>query len=58
MVDKLLNLTPVLKQSTLQKIESVAVEEVKANKAVLHLAADNDNGESTIFKLRFTLPAK
>lgn len=57
-VDKLLNLTPVLKQSTLQKIESVTVEEVVGNKAILHLAADNDNGESTLFKLRFTLPAK
>ena len=57
-VDKLLNLTPVLRQKTLQKIESVAVEEVTGNKAILHLAADNDNGESTIFKLRFTLPAE
>ncbi len=57
-VEKLLNLTPILAQPSLQKIESVAVEEVTDNKAVLHLASDNDNGESTLFKIRFTLPVK
>ncbi|MGV3658094.1 MAG: DUF6929 family protein [Chitinophagaceae bacterium] len=57
-VEKLLNLTPVLAQPYLQKIESVAVEEVTGDKAVLHLASDNDNGESTLFKMIFTLPAK
>lgn len=57
-VDGLLNLSPVLKHASLQKIESVTVEEVVGNKAILHLASDNDNGESTLFKLRFTLPVK
>lgn len=57
-VDALLNLTAVLQQKSAQKIESVAVEAVTGNNALLHLAADNDNGESTLFKIRLTLPAK
>jgi hypothetical protein len=55
--DGLLDLTPVLKRETLQKIESVTVEKVKRRKAILHLAADNDDGSSYLFKLRFRLPS-
>lgn len=56
--DKLENLKSVLLQKGAQKIESVAVEAVNGNSVILHLAADNDNGESTLFKLRLPLPTK
>ncbi len=38
-----------------QKIESVCVQSVSGQSVVLHLAADNDNGKSTLFKMRLTL---
>ena len=55
--DGLLDLTPVLNRGKLQKIESVTVEKWKRRKAILHLAADNDDGSSHLFKLRFVLPS-
>jgi hypothetical protein len=33
----------------------VTVEELKGKKAIIHLAADNDNGESTLFKMELKL---
>jgi hypothetical protein len=36
----------------LTKIESITVESVNGNEYIIHLAADNDNGESTLFKLK------
>jgi len=56
-IDTLINLTPILRQKDLQKIESVAVEKVRGNIITLHLASDNDDGSSYLFRLRLTLPA-
>lgn len=56
-IDTFLDLTPVLQQKGAQKIESVTVEKVKRKSATLHLAADNDDGSSHLFKIRFKLPA-
>lgn len=55
-VTQLMDLTPVLKGDKLQKIESVTVEKTKRKKVILHLVADNDDGSSHLFKLRFALP--
>lgn len=38
-----------------QKIESVCVQSVKDNALLLYLAADNDNGKSTLFKASLIL---
>ena len=48
--DQMINLSSVGKDLKKQKIESVCVENISGNKVILHLAADNDNGESTLFK--------
>ena len=53
--DKLISISKYLGEKTAQKIESMTVEEIKGKKAVIHLAADNDNGESTLFKLELRL---
>jgi hypothetical protein len=52
--DRYIALSGVL-GSKLQKIESIAVEKEKTNELVIHLAADNDNGSSSLFKLRWKL---
>ncbi|MEI6949366.1 hypothetical protein V9K67_19425 [Paraflavisolibacter sp. H34] len=52
--DALVNLSPVIGKMGLQKIESIAVEEVTKTSLLVHLAADNDNGESTLFKVKLT----
>ena len=48
-------LSDVDKQFTKQKIESVCLEAIENGEMVLHLAADNDNGKSRLFKLRVKL---
>lgn len=48
---KLICISKHLGEKSAQKIESIAVEETKRKKIIIHLAADNDNGESTLFKL-------
>jgi hypothetical protein len=53
--DRLISISKYLGEKSAQKIESVTVEELKGKKAVIHLAADNDNGESTLFKLKLKL---
>lgn len=45
-------LKKVADELKLKKIESITVESVKGNEYIIHLAADNDNGESTLFKLK------
>lgn len=53
--DRLVNLSqtdPVFKQ---QKMESVCVEEAGSQKLILHLVADNDNGQSSLFKISLAL---
>ena len=53
--DKMISISRYLSEKSAQKIESMIVEEIKRGKAIVHLAADNDNGESTLFKLRLDL---
>ena len=53
--DKLISISKYLGEKTAQKIESMTAEEIKRKKAVIHLAADNDNGESTLFKMELKL---
>lgn len=50
--DWMINLSHVSKEFKKQKIESVCVEETANGEAILHLAADNDNGESRLFKMK------
>lgn len=38
-----------------QKIESICMENCSGNDYLLHLAADNDNGKSVLFKVKLTL---
>ncbi len=51
-VDRLINLSNFLGNESLQKIESIAVESDTEECMIIHLAADNDNGESTLFKIK------
>lgn len=53
--DKLISISKYLSEKSAQKIESMIVEKIDGDKAIVHLAADNDNGESTLFKLRLSL---
>ena len=54
-VEKLIAVTKYFKEKAAQKIEAITVEKMEGKNAVIHLAADNDNGESTLFKLRLRL---
>jgi hypothetical protein len=54
-IDKLISISKFLKEKVAQKIESITVEKIAGKRAVVHLAADNDNGESTLFKLSIRL---
>ena len=54
-VSKLISISKHLKEKAEQKIESITVEKITGKKAIVHLAADNDNGESTLFKLSISL---
>ncbi|HYE54936.1 MAG TPA: hypothetical protein VD996_08840 [Chitinophagaceae bacterium] len=53
--DTLINLSQKDKKFMRHKIESVCVESA-TNDLILHLVADNDDGTSTLFKLRMDLP--
>lgn len=53
--DVLINLTKVNSTFKQQKIESVCLEKIIGSNMILHLVADNDNGQSGIFKVRLTL---
>lgn len=54
-VTKTINLNAEDKAFKGQKIESVCVEKIQANKLTLHLVSDNDNGQSRLFKVQLTL---
>lgn len=53
--DGLINLSKKDRLFKKQKIESVCVEKVEGNDMTLHLVADNDNGETKLFKLKISL---
>lgn len=53
--DEFIPLSSFLNEKSPQKIESVMVEKDEGKHLILHLAADNDNGQSTLFKMRWKL---
>lgn len=53
--DKLIRLSDINEVLKKQKIESVCAERIQDGEYILHLAADNDNGESRLFKLKLKL---
>jgi hypothetical protein len=53
--DKMINLADVHPQFKGQKVESVCMEFLNGTEMLLHLAADNDNGQSTLFKVKLKL---
>ena len=61
MEDKTITPNQLIKLSTInkifikQKIESVCVEKITGSEMILHLVADNDNGESRLFKMKVVL---
>jgi hypothetical protein len=52
--DALINISPILSQGP-HKIESLVVESQKGKELIIHLAADNDDGASTLFKLSWEI---
>lgn len=53
--DQLQNLSDAAQILSKQKVESVCVENIEGDELLLHLAADNDNGRSRLFKVRLRL---
>ena len=53
--DHLINLSTIHQEFKGQKVESVCVGSVKRDQLLLHLVADNDNGQSKIFKVSLSL---
>jgi hypothetical protein len=53
--DGFINLSENNQTFSKQKIESVTLQEVQNNTLILHLVADNDNGQSSLFRVRLTL---
>ncbi len=55
MPDRLINLTKFLGKESPQKIESIAVEGETKKYIIIHLVADNDDGESILFKMQLKI---
>lgn len=53
--DDMVRLSTVDKVFGKQKIESLCIENVKEDVIIMHLVADNDDGKSSLFKIRLTL---
>lgn len=53
--DEIINITKHLKSKHPQKIESIVVEAPSGKDLIVHLAADNDNGQSMLFKLKWKM---
>ena len=53
--DQFIKLSDIHPEFSRQKIESVCAEKPGTDELILHLVADNDNGKSRIFKMRFPL---
>lgn len=56
--DTLISFSKAINKEKNYKIESIAVESVNENELLLHLAADNDDGKSTLFKIKWNLSGK
>lgn len=57
-LDELVNLAEVNKAFVQQKIEGICVEAVQGDSLVMHLVADDDKGNSRLFKIRLDIPTK
>lgn len=57
MLDGLINLSEVDAAFKSEKIEGVCVESVNGNELILHLIADNDQGESRLFNVKMLMEA-
>jgi hypothetical protein len=53
--EALINLSAADRRFVKQKIESVCIEKINRNEFIMDLAADNDNGSSSLFKVRIKL---
>ncbi len=53
--NEFLKLADVSPEFSKQKIESVCMQETEDNHLLLHLVADNDNGQSKLFKIKLKL---
>ena len=53
--DKMINLNEYLASANPQKIESIAAESAQAKELTIHLASDNDDGKSTLYKLKWKM---
>jgi hypothetical protein len=56
--DTLISFSKAINKEKNYKIESIAVESVNENELLLHLAADNDDGKSTLFKIKWNMSGK
>jgi hypothetical protein len=56
--DTLLSFSKAINSNKTYKIESIAIESVKGNELLLHLASDNDDGQSTLFKIKWKIGIK
>jgi hypothetical protein len=53
--DTLISFSKAFNKDKVYKIESVAVESENSHELLLHLAADNDDGKSTLFKVKWIM---
>lgn len=53
--DHLIKLSEQDQRFRKQKVESICVQEIRDNELIVHLAVDNDNGKSTLFKASLRL---
>lgn len=56
--DAIFNLSQLDAVFSGEKIESVTVESVTGEEIILHLVADNDDGTSTLFKMKLVNPSR
>lgn len=55
-IDGVSNLSAISEEFNQQKIEGLCVESVDGMDVKLHMTADNDAGETKLFKVRWTMP--
>lgn len=56
-IDGVSNLSEINAEFNQQKIEGLCVESAAGLQVILHMTADNDEGETKLFKVRWTMPS-
>lgn len=56
--DSMISFSTATTNKKFYKLESIAVESVHGNELTLHLAADNDDGKSTLFKVYWKIDSQ